>query len=67
MSSQDKSKTPLDPKTDNANMNSEINAATTIQSSVTPEDYPVAERATQAAIVGKDISANRKPTEDTAP
>ena len=42
----------LEPRTKNASLNSKIHAATEIQSSVTPEDYPAAERADQTAIVG---------------
>ena len=34
---------PLEPDAANPSLNSEIRAATTIQSSVTPEDYPAAE------------------------
>jgi hypothetical protein len=36
---------PLEPKSDNASLNSEIAAATEIQSEVTPEDYPLDQRA----------------------
>lgn len=44
---------PLEPDAANPSLNSEIRAATTIQSSVTPEDYPAADRDAQADIVGK--------------
>ena len=60
MSEQKKSKKPLDPQTDNASQNDQIHAATTIQSSVIPEDYPAAELDSQADIVGKNMPAKRK-------
>ncbi|WP_423141758.1 hypothetical protein ACOYW6_13175 [Parablastomonas sp. CN1-191] len=36
---------PLEPETENSSLNSEIEAATEIQSSVRPEDYPLDQRA----------------------
>lgn len=38
---------PLDPRSDNPSLNSELRAATQNQSSVTPEDYPAETRAMQ--------------------
>lgn len=40
---------PLDSKSDNPSENSRLHAATTIQSEVTPEDYPPEKRALQVA------------------
>jgi hypothetical protein len=36
---------PLKPESDNPSLNDEIEAATEIQSEVTPEDYPLDQRA----------------------
>lgn len=43
----DNTKHPLDPKGANPSENSALHAMTGIQSSVTPEQYPAAERAAQ--------------------
>jgi hypothetical protein len=40
---------PLDPRSDNPSENSRLHAATTIQSEVTPEDYPEEKRDLQVA------------------
>jgi len=40
---------PLDPRSDSPSENSRLRAATTIQSEVTPEDYPEEKRGLQVA------------------
>lgn len=47
----------LDPRSDNPAQNSRLHAATRIQSPVTPEDYPEAER--QAQIDAAGVRTNR--------
>lgn len=48
MQNKDERTPPLEPKSDNPSLNSRLHAATKIQSSVTPEDYPEADRKMQA-------------------
>jgi len=57
MSREAKAKSPLNPKAGSPGQKDRLHAATSIQSSVEPEDYPVAERKGQVAIVGKKQSA----------
>ena len=49
MDDSNKDKAPLEPASDNPSLNSRLHAATTIQSSVKPEDYPEEKRAMQTA------------------
>jgi hypothetical protein len=42
---------PLDPKSDNSSLNSEIDTAVENQGIVSPEDYPAAEREAQTDVV----------------
>lgn len=42
----------LDPRSDNPSQNSRLHAATKIQSPVSPEDYPEAEREAQLDAAG---------------
>lgn len=48
MQNKDERTPPLEPKSDNASINSELHATTKINSSVTPEQYPEEERQMQA-------------------
>lgn len=57
----DKTKDPVNPKSDNPSLNDRLHTATQVQSSVKPEDYPASERAGQTAVVGKDAGRQGKP------
>lgn len=48
MQNKDERTPPLEPKSDNASLNSEVHATTQINSNVTPEDYPEEDRKMQA-------------------
>ena len=48
MQNKDERTPPLEPKSDNASLNSEVHATTKINSSVTPEQYPEDQRRMQA-------------------
>jgi hypothetical protein len=49
---------PVEPKSDNPSLNSRLHAATEIQSSVTPQDYPARDRQLQVeqSTAGKEAS-----------
>lgn len=51
---------PLEPRSDNASLNSELHATTKINSTVTPEQYPEKQRRMQAEAAGKPAEATRK-------
>ncbi len=51
--------TPIEPKSDNPSLNSEIHETTAINSSVKPEDYPQEDRKLQKAAATGRL---RKPT-----
>ena len=46
------SKKPLEPRSSNPSLNSRLRAATDIQSVVTPEEYPEADRKEQTKVMG---------------
>ena len=46
------SKKPLEPRSTNPSLNSRLRAATDIQSVVTPEEYPEADRKEQTRVMG---------------
>ncbi|MFN3456425.1 MAG: hypothetical protein ACK4Z8_02470 [Novosphingobium sp.] len=48
MQNKDERTPPLEPKSDNASLNSEVHATTKINSNVTPEQYPEEQRRMQA-------------------
>jgi len=48
MQNKDERTPPLEPKSDNASLNSEVHASTKINSNVTPQDYPEEDRKMQA-------------------
>lgn len=60
MSDRPEAKEPLDARSGNPSQNSRLRAATAIQSEVSPEDYPAAEREGQTAVVQAPAQALRK-------
>jgi hypothetical protein len=48
MHNKDEHTRPLEPKSDNARLNSEVHATTKINANVTPEQYPEEQRRMQA-------------------
>lgn len=64
MQNKDERTPPLEPKAENASLNSEIHAATKVQSNVTPEDYPAEERAMQVASSQAPVEGDRKAIEE---
>lgn len=59
MSENQKTKQPLDPVAANASQRDRLHAATAIQSSVKPEDYPEADRREQVASMGPPIDKRK--------
>lgn len=64
MQNKDERTPPLDAKSDNASLNSELHAATKVQSNVRPEDYPPEERAMQVASAQAPVEGDRKAIEE---
>jgi hypothetical protein len=63
MQNKDERSPPLDPKSDNPSQNSRLHAATKIQSSVTPEQYPEEERRLQALPSQEPAEGDRRKTD----